>query len=91
MASGLVEAQPPGHVPFKRGPLESQSQRVHHSMIGLGARALLRAPWALKGPKAMVYPFPNLTPFHISRPLLNGTWTHVYILYYILHKTRGWI
>ena len=34
-----------GHVPFKRGPLESQSQRVHHSMIGLGP--FKGPPWAL--------------------------------------------
>ena len=39
----------------------------------------MRAPRALKGPRAMVYPFLHLTPFHISSPLLNGTWTHVYI------------
>ena len=36
-----------GHVPFKRGPLESQSQRVHHSMIGLVP--FKGPPWALQG------------------------------------------
>ena len=43
--------------------------------------ALLRAwapgpgepPLGLKGPRAMLYPFSNFTPFHISRPLLNCT------------------
>ena len=35
-----------GHVPFKRGPLEIQYQRVQHSMIGLGPS---RAPPLLIG------------------------------------------
>ena len=40
---GALDAD--GHVLFKRGPLESQSQRVHHSMIGLGP--FKGPPWAL--------------------------------------------
>ena len=51
-------------------------------------------PLGPKGTQGYAVPFSKYDPFHISKPLLNGTWTCGYLMCFTVPKQKsslGWL